>query len=169
MVLCALVFSCTAFVLCQKSIVDTVTVQLVCSFIGIAVGVFLFAKRRGGMTLKNVALFVIIALLTAEAACTLFLGANMMLPTDGTATEAKAVVSRKYSETRHRSKRVGRKYITSGEEYKVYYIEVAFPDGSKKKRPVDFGRYRKTSAGDTVSFFVKRGFFDIPYISGEAR
>lgn len=76
----------------------------------------------------------------------------------------KAVVERKYSETRHRSKRISRNRYTRGEEYKVYYIDVCFDSRCSKTLSVTMRQYGKIHRGDTLLLPVEKGFFGFPVI-----
>ena len=62
-----------------------------------------------------------------------------------------------YSEERHRSRRVGRRYITNGEAYKVYYIDVDLPGGYSKSMQVSPSKFRNYHKGDSVTVKLTPG------------
>lgn len=102
------------------------------------------------------------ALLSAVASF-LFLGGNYTFGSDDTHRE-EAVVERLYTKTEHTTKRVGRRYVRTGEPYKVYYIELSFRNGRKKDIRLGrkgFGGHRK---GDTLELELAEGIFGIPVI-----
>lgn len=70
-------------------------------------------------------------------------------------------VERTYHETRHRTKRVGRRY-TRSEPYTVSVIDLRFSDGRVKSVNVPAGVSRRFHRGDSVEVSVVRGFFGIP-------
>jgi|GEM_PF-1086792 len=81
-------------------------------------------------------------------------------------TEAKcdARIAGKYSQERHRSRRVGRGNYVRGEKYMVYYLVIELPDGRKKEVSVRAGEYAKTRVGLELELSVETGFFEIPVI-----
>lgn len=95
---------------------------------------------------------------------TLFYGCNYMLAENEEGSTEKAVVEHKYYEVKHRSQRVGRNRYRPGKPYNVYYIKVRFDGGCARDISVSHDRYARLHDGDTVSFFVSRGFFHIPVI-----
>ncbi len=74
------------------------------------------------------------------------------------------MVERLYTETHHRSKRVGRNRYVKGEPYKVYYMEVSLPGGWRKPIHLDRARYSATHLGDTIAIPVGRGLFGLSVI-----
>ena len=86
---------------------------------------------------------------------------NFAFPQEGTRYQIKATVEKKISKTRHHSKRVGRRYTTQGEPYKVYEIEVRLPDSVKKDFSVNVERYIYSHKGDTVILNAEKGMFGI--------
>lgn len=85
------------------------------------------------------------------------LGINYMWRDTGSAHTEKVVVQRVYSETRHRTERVGRRYRRTGEPYKVYYMDVRFASGHTKSIPLTAGSFRRRHVGDTLQMDVERG------------
>ncbi len=93
-----------------------------------------------------------------------FYGSNWLgASTDKIHTEEVTVESRYYKE-RHRTRRVGRRYVASGETYKVYYATVVFPDGFRKEVSLTHSRYRKIRKGQQLSVDVTTGLWGIRVI-----
>lgn len=80
------------------------------------------------------------------------------------ATVCKSRIVAKYSEERHRSRRVGRNRYVDGEPYMAYYVSVALPDGRRKELKVPVGEYVDIRKGQEVSLKIETGFFGIPVI-----
>lgn len=73
-----------------------------------------------------------------------------------TKTERVNII-RVYSEEHHRSRRVGRRYITNGEAYNVYYIDVELPGGYEKALSVTPAKFRNYHKGDSVTVKLTPG------------
>lgn len=95
---------------------------------------------------------------------TLLLGCNYFFADEDTLHTENVTVERKYYKTRHRSRRVGRRYTTNGEPYKVYYMEIRFSDGRLKEQSLSFDEYRKTKKGKNLEIPVEKGLFGINVI-----
>lgn len=78
--------------------------------------------------------------------------------------EEKAEVVRKYTRERSRTRRVGRRYVATGEKYHVYYIVVEFPDGRTKDMEIPFDRYRRLRTGSRITYHMAPGLLDLPVI-----
>ena len=75
------------------------------------------------------------------------------------------VVERRYSEVRHRTKRISRRTYGRGEPYKVYYIDVRFPSTGKLKAiSLQQRLYNRVRTGDTLSLDTEMGFLGFPVI-----
>lgn len=99
------------------------------------------------------------------SSCTSFtlLSANFFI-TDNKVHKENATIEKTYSKTFHRSRRVGRRYVTNGEPYKVYYIEVSFTDGTTKEIQLGEKGYGKLKKGDVLEFEIDKGCLGIPVI-----
>lgn len=86
---------------------------------------------------------------------------NYYCADSGSTHEEQAVVERKFKEERHRSRRVGRRYVNSGETYYVYYMELRLPDGRAKNVRVSQPRYRNIRVGSTRSISVSDGLLGL--------
>lgn len=82
--------------------------------------------------------------------------------TRGEAYTEKVIVDHRYTETRYRSRRVGRRSYARGAPYKTYHIETRFPDGRIRNLEITGGRYRDLRSGDTITLTIRRGFFGVP-------
>ncbi|MDE5874323.1 MAG: hypothetical protein K2H15_01650 [Muribaculaceae bacterium] len=71
--------------------------------------------------------------------------------------EKEAVVERKITKTRHKTQTTGRRTYSSGAPYYEYYLEIRYPDGSRRELKPDYKIYKKASEGDTVCLKVGRG------------
>lgn len=93
-----------------------------------------------------------------------FYGTNWLgASPDKVHTEEVTVESRYYKE-RHRTRRVGRRYVADGEPYKVYYATVVFPDGFKKEISLTHSRYRRIHQGQHLSVEVTTGLWGVRVI-----
>ncbi len=95
-----------------------------------------------------------------------FLGTNFWLSGEDPHTET-ITVERLYSKTFHRSRRVGRRYTTTGEPYKVYYMEARFSDGRTKELRLGQSGFGKRKKGDRLEIEIDKGFFGIPVIKSK--
>lgn len=93
----------------------------------------------------------------------IYYGLNYLL-TEKESRREPAVVERLYSETHHKSRRVGRNRYVQGEPYKVYRTEVRFMSGKKKELSMPFARWRRLHKGDTLHFNVSKGGLGMPVI-----
>lgn len=108
---------------------------------------------------KIVVLIVFTGILAAG-----FYSVNYWLSRGETSRQEKAVVVRKYTEKHYRTKRVARNRYTRGEPYNQYYVELQYPAGDIKPRQVNFDRYRKIKAGDSVSVDIEMGALGFPVV-----
>lgn len=86
--------------------------------------------------------------------CGLYAGNQLGATDSGTTVEAEVV--KVYSETRHHSRRVGRRYVR-GDAYKVYYATLRFDNGLEREMPVSAARYRRLRPGMLLDVGVRRG------------
>lgn len=81
-----------------------------------------------------------------------------------TAHEEQAVVARRYTKTRHRTERVGRRGYRQGAPYKVYFIELDFPGGRSKDMELSRSQYVSRHKGDTVTLSLREGLLGLTVI-----
>lgn len=92
-----------------------------------------------------------------------FYGLNFWMSNESTSHKERAVVVKKYRETRHRSRRVGRRYV-QGDPYSVYFIDLQYPGGDIKPREVRVEKFNRTKTGDTLTVSVEMGALGFPVI-----
>lgn len=93
-----------------------------------------------------------------------FFFSNEMFADRDTIHVEKVEVVRKYTEQRYRSKRVGTRRYVRGEPYKVYFIEVKFPDGRLKARELPLKEFNLRRKGEILDYNVEMGLFHMPII-----
>ncbi|MDE7426941.1 MAG: hypothetical protein K2M79_04000 [Muribaculaceae bacterium] len=69
--------------------------------------------------------------------------------------ETHAIVEKRYTKTRYRSRRISRKVYVRGNPYKVYFTDIVFPDGEKATVETNFKSYKALRKSDTVQ--ITRG------------
>ncbi|WP_295728369.1 hypothetical protein [uncultured Muribaculum sp.] len=98
-----------------------------------------------------------------------FYTCNYLFADDSSLHKETAVVERRYKETRHRSKRVGRRTYTRGEPYNVYFIEVRIlSTGALKSLSAKQSQYSRIHKGDTLRLDTETGLFGFPVILRKA-
>ena len=149
-----------------RTIMEPYVLTGACGLLGV-VTASLFERRKSaeGWSAWRIARMSFTFVFSSMLFAAVFLGVNVLFPDKESQTEVKAVVSKVYSETRHRSRRVGRRYVPTGEEYKVYYMDIKFPGGCVKPRQINFSRFRTTHPGDTITVRLENGFLGIPFVS----
>lgn len=95
--------------------------------------------------------------------CWALLALNYYPASDSSLRTESAVVERKFTRERHRSRRVGRRYTYSGEKYNVYYLELRMPDGRLKEKQLTPKEYARVRTGSIMPVEVKSGLlgFDV--------
>lgn len=71
------------------------------------------------------------------------------------------LVTGHFREERHRTRRVGRRYVATGEKYYVYRLQVKLPSTDPKMISVTYDRYRNVRDGDSVTVPVRDGFLGV--------
>lgn len=82
----------------------------------------------------------------------------------GEAHETEAEITRVYSETRYKTRRVTRRTYARGESYKVYFAEIDLGHGVRRPVPIDRGRYRRLRPGMRVSVGLCRGALGLTFV-----
>ncbi len=93
----------------------------------------------------------------------------------------KAIIERKYQQTRHRSRRSGRRSYEQGEPYQVYFVDIrlltptdttrqyATQSGKtqEKRQKIELTRkpYSRIHKGDTATVSISKGILRLPVIS----
>lgn len=84
---------------------------------------------------------------------------------DAPAADVDVVVSRKFSREHHRNRRVGRRYLPTGEAYHTYHAVVILPDGREKEIEITRGRYSRLRTGGDMTLSLRPGRLGLPVIS----
>lgn len=79
------------------------------------------------------------------------------------AGRAAAPVTRVYQETRHQTRRVGRRSYAQGPAYKVCRIDITAPDGRTRSLDVPKKVYARLVKGDTVDIDIRIGALGLRY------
>lgn len=93
---------------------------------------------------------------------TLLLTANSVWKDAGSEHEEMATVARKHTEQRSKTRRVGRRYIATGEKYTVYYVTLQFENGQTKDVQVNAREYSRTRTGSRQKVMMTQGFLGWP-------
>lgn len=80
------------------------------------------------------------------------------------ASDMPAKVESKYYEIRHRSRRVGRRYVSNGETYNVYYADLRLADGHRAKMRLTGTQISSVRAGEEINVKIAFGMLGIPVI-----
>lgn len=157
-VLAVIVFYGLTFVLWSMTLVSLLTIIIGSLFLAALSGLPLFNKWSVITGTKSLPVNIIFHLVIATGVfMSIILGINF-LGRNVAETKAESVnIVRVYSEEHHRSRRVGRRYITNGEVYKVYYIDVELPGGYEKALSISPARFRNCHKGDSVTVKLTPG------------
>ena len=91
-------------------------------------------------------------------------GLHYYVEEQSTPEQLKATVTKKYTKTRHRTRRINRRVYTNGEPYQVYYFELELEDGTTKDIEVNVQKYSRTRYGSKIDVTRRKGLFGIPVI-----
>lgn len=89
---------------------------------------------------------------------------NYWLAEESSDTVVTAAVTARYSETRHYTRRLGRRLSARGNPYKVYFVRLALPGGREKDFRVDAGQYNRLRNAAEVDLTVEEGFLFMPVV-----
>lgn len=78
--------------------------------------------------------------------------------------DENVVVERKFTRTRHRSRRVGRRYVR-GDAYQVYFMQIRFTDGRTTELEISRNRYNRLRTGGTTTVNLATGLLGAPVIN----
>lgn len=151
-----------------NSFVSPTTVILIPAALGAASAIVMWRLWRSlSGSEKYLPNFLIHTAVSGIMIALLILGLNRLFADESSLHSEMAVAERVYYQTRKRNKRVGRRYLPTGEEYKVYYMDVRLGNGKEKKIPLSANEYNRTRKGDTIVFKMEKGLFGIPVIMPE--
>lgn len=161
-----IIFYLAAFVVQEETLVEWWKPALVCLGVAALTGAVMW---RWWTRLTGSSGFLFNYICHVAFATGLFLAGfyvlNRVFVDHSTEHEEKAVVTRHYSRERHKTRRSGRRYVSTGETYKVYYIEVGFASGMTKEIEVPAARFHRFHTGDSLRFELGKGLFGIPVVS----
>lgn len=98
----------------------------------------------------------------------MFFAANNLLADRSSERIESGVVEGHYREERRKTRRVGRRYVASGEIYYVYKLRIVLDNGESKFITVDTRRYSHVHNGDSVSVPIKDGLLGITVIQTDS-
>ena len=161
-VLTLLVMSGWAMLLYSGAVIDWWIVPAVAFAVGLATGLHLWRMWRYLTGSQSMAFnYVCHAVFTAALLSFIFFLLNDTFSDRDTAHTERGVVTAHFKEERHRTRRVGRRYVATGEKYYVYSLRVNLADTDPKIISVNYDRYRNVRDGDSVSVPVRTGLFGI--------
>ncbi|MDE6277425.1 MAG: hypothetical protein K2M06_04875 [Muribaculaceae bacterium] len=139
----------------------------------IAIVVALLITRGGSaaylpnvMGLRNVFIKRFISLVVALGIIGGILTALNFIPHPGVAPEKqKCVITRLYRTTHQHTKRVGRRYVSTGSVYYRYHADVSLPSGIIKEYPLSYTRFRHLHKGDSLTCTIHPGLLGTDFFS----
>jgi len=137
----------------------------VCFLPSCAVGIALsrVIRAAGGVN-KPWLTYVAGIVLSFSVIMTGFYTLNFYKSKPDTASVCQAVVARKYTKERFRTKRLSRHRSVRGEKYTVYCVDIELPGGWTKHFEVDAGEYARIRKGRKFDLDVEEGLFGVPVI-----
>ena len=161
----AVVLYVTAAVLYSDTLVSLWAVVIFCVLMA---GALFFPMRglwpkvtRSSNRLLNLTVHFVVM---AGAVAALFFVANYCGADMSTLHTETAVASRKYTKTRHRTRRINRRVTGRGEPYTVYFVEFTMNDGRVKTLEMSSKQYHRIRSGNEVEMQVARGMLGFPVI-----
>lgn len=133
-----------AITLLNMTLVNPVWIVGVSALLAGLTGLILVRKWSVLTGTRNVAVNAICQLISFTGLfMALILGVNYFCRDKSDSETVRVEITRIYSETHHRMKRVARNRYTRGEPYRMYYMDVRLPDGRKRKRSISLQRYNR--------------------------
>lgn len=162
LVLTMLALSGWAVALYSDAVIDWWLVPSAALAVGLATGLHMWSIWRRVTGSQSMALnYICHAVVTGIVISFLFFFINdEFSDRDGEHTE-QGVVTGHFREERHRTRRVGRRYVATGEKYYVYRLEVKLPSTDPKMISVTYDRYKSVRDGDSVSVPVRKGWLGV--------
>lgn len=147
----------------EVTLVNIPAFLLILIIIGVGVGIIIrrMLERISPSTpvWVNAAVFAIFFASVTGGTALLF---NSLAADKSCFEEMPVVIERKIIKTRHRGGSAGRRSYNPGTPYKVYYLELRFPDGRKREVHPDYKIYMKANKGDSAFIKVGRGALFLP-------
>ena len=134
-------------------------------FLAALSGLPLFNKWRAITGTKRLLVNIVCHMIAATGLfMSLLLGINYFGRDVAETRTERVNIIRVYSEEHHRSRRVGRRYITNGEAYKMYYIDVELPGGYEKALSISAEKFRRYQKGDSVTLKITPGALNLQLV-----
>lgn len=92
-----------------------------------------------------------------------FLFTNHIASSGNVIRTENVVITRIYTETRYRSKRVAPRRYVNSQPYTVYVAELTFPNGRTRTIDIPYRKSRTFHNGDSIKVPIIRGFFGVPF------
>lgn len=164
---CGIIFAGIVVALLGRTLISASDLIFACALLGILTAIIIDRVSGGDWNIHRYVRLGATLIIATELYALGFLSANMLFPISTDIRTEKAVVRSVYSETHHRTRRVGRRYIANGEEYKIYKMDVEFSNGCIKSRAISSKRYNRIHQGDSIEFQLETGLFGIPFIASD--
>ena len=162
LVLSMLALSGWTMMLYSDAVIDWWIVPAVALAVGLATGLHMWRIWRRVTGAQSMPFnYICHAVVTCVMLSFLFFWVNDEFSDRDAAHTERGVVSAHFKEERHRTRRVGRRYVNTGEKYYVYSLEITLPSTEPKRISVTYDRYRNVRDGDTVTVPVREGFLGI--------
>lgn len=151
-----------AAMLYADAVIDWWIVPSVALAVGLATGLNMWRIWRPVTGSQTMALnYVCHAVVMAVTLSFLFYFVNDTFSDRGASHTERGVVTGHFREERHRTRRVGRRYVATGEKYYVYSLKVKVPSAEPKLISVNYDRYKAVRDGDSVTVPVREGFLGV--------
>ena len=134
----------------------------VCGGLLTAISISRLCRSSGGRSAR-ILNFIISAVIGGGVLSALFLGLNWAgaKPVDSC---SEATVTCKYTRERQRTKRVGRRYVATGDKYMVFCVDIAIPDHEAKPLEVPYHTYSRLHKGSKVRAKIEHGLFGLTLV-----
>lgn len=118
-------------------------------------------RRITSVSLRWLLVIVQVASFTAIGAAAM-LATNFYAAERATERPVKVVVESRHKVKNYRTRRVGRRIVSTGNPYYTYRLSLHFPSGVVKKPNVPMDAYMNVRSGDTITVTTRHGWLDWP-------
>lgn len=152
-------------VLRSKTIVDSWIVVSVSVIAAFPVSCLIARKDKDLVPFRRLPLRVAVwFVFTATVFAGAFYFVNFVGADKEKSCDTSAVVEHKYYEIRHRTRRVGRRYVATGETYKVYYADLRLDNGYIATIPLTGRQISEVRQGQHMDVSVAPGYLGLPVV-----
>ena len=160
-----IVMTVWSMILYADTVVEWWIVPAVTLAVGFATGLHMWRwwrwlTREDAMWINYLCHTVCSAIILTFAFFTL----NTMLADRSSERIEAGVVKGHFREERRKTRRVGRRYVATGEKYYEYKLQIELADGQTKLVSVNNGRYRQVHNGDSLTVPVMDGLLGLTVI-----